>query len=66
MEEINSYNILFRKPEGERLLGRTRRRREDDIRMDVRDIGWTFVDWINLARDRDQWRTHTVMNIRVP
>jgi hypothetical protein len=57
------------KPEGKRpLLGRPRRRWEDNIRMDLREIGWGDMDWIDLAQDRDHWRTHvnTVMNLRVP
>jgi hypothetical protein len=56
------------KPEGKRPLGRTRRRWEDNIRMDLREIGWGGVDWIDLAQDRDQWRAlvNTVMNLRVP
>jgi hypothetical protein len=57
-----------RKPEGKRPLGRTKRRWEDNIRMDLREIGWGGMDWIGLARDRDQWRAlvNTVMNLRVP
>jgi hypothetical protein len=57
-----------RKPEGKRPLGRIRRRWEDNIRMDLREIGWSSTDWIDLAQDRDQWRAlvNTVMNIRVP
>jgi hypothetical protein len=47
---------------------RSRRRREDNIRMDLMEIGWEGVDWIHLAQDRDQWRAvvNTVMNLRVP
>jgi hypothetical protein len=56
------------KPEGKRPLGRPRRRWVDNIKMDLREIGWDGMDWIDLARDRDQWRAlvNTVMNLRVP
>jgi hypothetical protein len=49
-------------------LGRPRRRWVDNIKMDLREIGWDGVDWIELDQDRDQWRTlvNTVMNLRVP
>jgi hypothetical protein len=64
----NAYRILVGKPEGKRLLGRPRRRWEENIKMDLRDIGWVGMDWIDLAQDRDQWRAlvSTVMNLRVP
>jgi hypothetical protein len=50
-----------------RPLGRPRRRWVDNIKMDLREIGWDGMDWINLAQDRDQWRAlvNTVMNFRV-
>jgi hypothetical protein len=53
---------------GPRPLGRPRRRWEDNIKMDLREIGFGDVDWIHLARDRDTWRAvvNTVMNLRVP
>jgi hypothetical protein len=56
------------KPEGKRPAGRPRRRWVDNIKMDLREIGWGGMDWIDLAVDRDQWRTlvNTVMNLRVP
>jgi hypothetical protein len=56
------------KPEEKTPLGRPRRRWEDNIKIDVREIGWGDMDCIDLARDRDQWRAlvNTVMNIRVP
>jgi hypothetical protein len=56
------------KPEGKRPVGRSRRRLEDNIKMDLREIGWGGMDWIDLAQDRDQWRVlvNTVMNLRVP
>jgi hypothetical protein len=56
------------KPEGRRPLGRPRRRREDNIKMDHREVGWRGADWTDLAQDRDWWRAlvYTVMNLRVP
>jgi hypothetical protein len=66
-EERNMYRVLIEKPKGKRPLGRPRRRWEDGIRMDLREIGWESVDWIQLAQDRDRWRVlvNTVMNLRV-
>jgi hypothetical protein len=55
-EKRNAYRILVGKPEGKRPLGGPRRMWEDNIRMDVRGIGWGCMDWIDLAQDRDQWR----------
>jgi hypothetical protein len=69
MEETrNAYRILVGKPEGKRPLGRQRRRSVDNIKMDLREIGWDGIDWIHLAQDRDQWRAlvNTVINLRVP
>jgi hypothetical protein len=56
------------KSEGRRPLGRSRRRWEDNIRMDLTEIGCEGVDWVHLAEDRDQWQAlvNTVMNLRVP
>jgi hypothetical protein len=56
------------KPEGKRPLGRPRHKREDNIRKDLREIGWKVVDWILLAQDRDQRRAlvNTVMKLRIP
>jgi hypothetical protein len=67
-EMRNAYKILVGKPEGKRPCGRTRRRWEDNIRMDRREIRWSGVDWIHLAPDRDRWRAvvNAVMNLRVP
>jgi hypothetical protein len=52
-------------PEGKRPLGRPRRRRLDNIKMDLREIGWDGMYWIDLAQNRDQWRAlvNTVMNL---
>jgi hypothetical protein len=67
-EKRNAYRILVGKPEGKRPLGRPRRRWEDNIRMDLREIDWGGMDWIDLAQYRDQWRAlvNTVINLRVP
>jgi hypothetical protein len=63
-----AYNILVGGPEGRRPLGRPRRRWEDNIKMDLREIGFGGVDWIHLAQATDRWRTlvNTAMNLRVP
>jgi hypothetical protein len=68
MGENNAYRILVGKLEGKRPLGRRRHRWEDNIRMDLREIVWGGMDWLDLAQDRDQWRdlVYTVMNLRVP
>jgi hypothetical protein len=65
--ERNVYRVLMGKPEGKRPLGRQRRRWKDGIRMDLREIGWESVDWIQVAQDRDRWRAvvSAVMNLRV-
>jgi len=67
-EEREVYRVLVGKPEGKRLLGRPRRRWEDNIRMDIQEVGCGYMDWIGLAQDRDGWRTlaGAVMNHRVP
>jgi hypothetical protein len=67
-ETRNAYRILVRKPEGKRPLGRPRRRWVDNINIDLREIVWDGTEWIDLAQDRDQWRTlvNAVMNFRVP
>jgi hypothetical protein len=67
-EKRNVYRVLVGSPEGKRPLGRPRRRWEDNIEMDLREIGWGGMDWIDLARYRDQWRAlvNTVMNLCVP
>jgi hypothetical protein len=56
------------KSEGKRPLGRPRRRWVDNVKKDLREIGWDGMDWIALAQDRDQWRAlvKKVMNLRVP
>jgi len=66
--ERGLYRFLLGKPEGKRPLGRPRLRWGDNIRMDLQEIGYGYMDWIGLAQDRDRWRTlvSAVMNLRVP
>ena len=60
--------VLVGKPEGKRLLGRPRRRWEDNIKMDLQEVGGCCGAWMELVQDRDRWRAlvSTVMNLRVP
>jgi hypothetical protein len=54
------YRDMMGKPEGKRPLGTSIRRLEDNIKMDLREIGWGGMNWIYLAQDRDQWRVNKV------
>jgi len=67
-ERRGVYKVLVGKPEGKRSLGRPRRRWEDDIKIDLQELGCRVRDWIELAQDRDRWRAlaNAVMNLRVP
>ena len=62
------YRVFLGKPEGKRPLGRPRRRWEDNIKMDLREVEGRCGDWMELAQDRDRWRAlvSTVVNFRVP
>ena len=62
------YRVLVGNPEGKRPLGRPRRRWEDNIKMDLQEVGRERMDWIELAQDRGRWRAlmTAVMNLRVP
>ena len=62
------HRVLVGKPEGERPLGRPRRRWEDNIKIDLQEVGGSCGDWMELAQDRDKWRAlvSTVRNLRVP
>ena len=62
------HRVLVGKPEGKRPLGRPRRRWEDNIKMDLQEVGGGCEDRMELAQDRDRWRAlvSTVMNLRVP
>jgi hypothetical protein len=64
----NAYRLLVGKPEGKRPLGKPRCRWVDNIRMDLREVGWDDVDLIGLAKDRNRWRAlvNSVWNLRVP
>jgi hypothetical protein len=66
-EERKLYKVLVGNPEGRRPLGRPRRRWEDGVRMDLREIDLGGVDWIRLSQDRDRWRAvvSAAMNLRV-
>ena len=66
-EERGVHRVLVGKPEGKRSLGRPRRRWEDNIKMDLQEVGGSGGDWMELAQDRDRWRAlvNTVMNFRV-
>jgi hypothetical protein len=67
-EERGMHRLLVGKPEGKRPLGRFRRRWEDNIKMDVKEVGGGRGDWMELVQDRDRWRAlvSTVKNLRVP
>ena len=67
-EERGVHRVLVGKLEGKRPLGRPRRRWEDNIKMDLQEVGGGGGDWMELAQDRDRWRAlvSAVMNFRVP
>ena len=67
-EKRGLYRVLVGKPEGKRPLGRPKRGWEDNIKMDLQDVGCGGMDWIDVAQDRDRWRelVNAVMNLRVP
>jgi hypothetical protein len=67
-EKRNAYRLLVGKLEGKRPLGSPRHRWVDNIRMDLGEVGWSEVDWIGLAQDRNRWRAlvNSVLNVRFP
>ena len=67
-KERGVYRVLVGKPERKRPLGRPRRRWVDNIRTDLQEVRFGYVDWIGVAQGRDRWRTlvSAVMNLRVP
>jgi len=67
-ESRSVYRVLVGKPAAKSSLGRPRLRWEDNIKMDLQEVGCESVDWIDLAQDRDRWRAviNVVMNILVP
>jgi len=66
-EMIGVYGVLVGKPEGKRLLGRSRSKWEDNIMMDLQEVGCGNMDWFELAQDRDRWRAllNALMKLRV-
>jgi hypothetical protein len=66
-EKRNTYRILVGKPEGKSPVGRPRRRWVDNIEMDLTEVGWDGMDWIDLGQDSDQWRAlvNTAIKLRV-
>jgi hypothetical protein len=64
----NAYRIFVGNTEGKRPLGTPRRRWMDNIKINLREMGWDGMDWIDQGQDRDQWRAlvNAVMNLRVP
>jgi hypothetical protein len=67
-EKRNAYRLLMGKPEGKRPLGRPRHTWVDNIRMDLGEVGWSDVDWIGLAQDKNRWGAlvNSVLNLPVP
>ena len=67
-KERGVHKVLVGKPEGKRQLGRPRRRLEDNIKMDLQEVGRGCGDWMELVQDRDRWRAlvSTVMNFGIP
>jgi len=67
-ERRGVYRVLVGKREGKRPLGRPRHRWEENIKMDLQEVGCGCMDWTEVAQDRDRWRTlvNVVMNLRVP
>jgi len=68
VEDRGVYRVLVGKPDGKSPLGRPRRRWEDNIKLDLQEVGGGCGDWMELAQDRDRWRVHvgTVRDFRVP
>ena len=68
VNQYGVYRVLVGKPEGKRPRGRSRRRWEDNIKMDLQEVECGVRNWIELTRDRDRWRAlvYAVMNLRVP
>jgi hypothetical protein len=67
-ERRGVYRVLMGKPDEKRKLGRPRRRWEDNIKMNIQEVRWWGIYWIDMAQDRDSWRAlvNAIMNLRVP
>jgi hypothetical protein len=63
-----AYRVLVGRPEGRSPLGRPRRRWEGNIKINLQEVGWGDMEWIDMAQDRDRWRAvvNAVMNLRIP
>ena len=68
VERTGVYSVLLWKPEEKGPIGRPRRRWDDNIKMDLQEVGCGGMDWIELAHDRDRWQAlvNAIMNLRVP
>ena len=67
-EKSGVYRVVVGKPDGKKPLGRSRHRWEENIKLNLQEVGCEGMDWIEVAQDRDRWRTvvNAVMNLRVP
>jgi hypothetical protein len=67
-EKWNAYRLLVEKPEVKKPLGRPRRKWVDNINIDLGEVGWGIVSWVDLTQDRDKWiyPVNAVMKFRVP
>jgi hypothetical protein len=67
-DRTGAHRVLVGRPDGMRSFGRPGRRWEDNIKMELKEVGWRGMEWIDMAQDRDRWRSlvNAVMNLHVP